>query len=354
MMASEPIDPVLLRNFWPLNGLKQASVAALARKTSREVMPKGRNLFREGHSDKRTFYLVRGEVELRAGDSPVAVIHAGTVEARNPLTPSQPRRFTARTVSEIEYLSIDSDLLDVIMTWDQTGIYEVNELSADSLVTSDDWMTTLLQTKAFHRIPASNLQAIFMRMRRVTYRAGDVVIKQGDEGDYFYAISTGSCAVTREAPITRKSIKLAVLGPGDTFGEDALISESKRSATVTMLTDGSLACLTKDDFNTLLNEPMLERVDFDAANKLVAGSRARWLDVRLPPEFETEHLPGAINVPLCFLRLKLTQLDPKLQYVVVCDTGRRSSAGAFILKERGFDASVLKGGLMVAKIARSS
>jgi CRP-like cAMP-binding protein len=354
MMASEATDPALLRNFWPLGGLKQASVAALARKTSREVQPKGRTLFREGHSDKRTFYLVRGEVELCVGDSPKAVIRAGTVEARNPLAPGQPRRFTARTISEIECLSIDSDLLDVITTWDQTGIYEVNELSADSLVTSDDWMTTLLQTKAFHRIPASNLQAIFMRMRRVNYRAGDVVIKQGDEGDFFYAISTGSCEVTREAPITRKSIRLAVLGPGDTFGEEALISESKRSATVTMVTDGSLACLNKDDFNTLLHEPMLERVDFDAANKLVAGGRARWLDVRLPPEFQSEQLPGAINLPLCFLRLKLTQLDPNLQYVVVCDTGRRSSAGAFILKERGLDASVLKGGLNARRLQGQS
>jgi CRP-like cAMP-binding protein len=354
MMAGEAIDPVVLRNFWPLGGLKQASVTALARKTSREVMPKGRDLFREGHSDKRTFYLVSGDVELRVKDAPVAVIRAGTVEARNPLAPSQPRRVTARTVSEIEYLSIDSELLDVITTWDQTGIYEVKELSADSLVTSDDWMTTLLQTKAFHRIPASNLQAIFMRMRHVKYRAGDVVIKQGGEGDYFYAISTGSCAVTREAPITHKSIQLAVLGPGDTFGEEALISESKRSATVTMVTDGSMACLAKDDFKTLLHEPMLERVDFDAANKLVASGRARWLDVRLPPEFQTEHLPGAINVPLCFLRLKLAQLDPKLQYVVVCDTGRRSSVGAFILKERGFEVAVLKDGLMSAKIAPSS
>jgi CRP-like cAMP-binding protein len=322
-MASEAIDPVLLRNFWPLGGLKLASVAALARKTSRDVMPKGRSLFREGHSDKRTFYLVRGEVELRAGDSPVAVIRAGTAEARSPLAPSQPRRFTSQTVSEIEYLSIDSDLLDVITTWDRTGIYEVNEVSADSMVTSDDWMTTLLLTKAFHRIPASNLQAIFTRMRRVKHRAGDVVIKQGDEGDNFYAISTGSCAVTRETPVTGKSINLAELGPGDTFGEEALISESKRSATVTMLADGSLACLAKNDFNTLLNEPMFERIDFDAANKLVAGGKAHWLDVRLPPEFETEHLPGAINLPLCFLRLKLTQLDPKLQYIVVCDTGRR-------------------------------
>ena len=42
-----------------------------------------------------------------------------------------PRRCTARVASDrIEYISIDSDLLDVLLTWDQTGTYEVGELQA--------------------------------------------------------------------------------------------------------------------------------------------------------------------------------------------------------------------------------
>jgi rhodanese-related sulfurtransferase len=178
----------------------------------------------------------------------------------------------------------------------------------------------------------------------------DVVIKQGDEGDYFYAITSGSCEVSRESPASREAIKLAVLQQGDTFGEEALISGAKRNATVKMLTDGALMRLNKDDFKKLLNEPMLDRIDFAAASGLVAGGGARWLDVRMPSEFEGSHLPGAISLPLCFLRLRLKQLDPQLKYVVVCDTGRRSSAGAFILKERGFDAFVLMGGMTVATI----
>jgi CRP-like cAMP-binding protein len=346
--ASKVVDIVLLRKFSPLDGLKRESLTALARKVTLEVSPKGRVLFREGVSDKQTFYLARGEVELRSGNSTVSIVRAGTVEASHPLAPSQPRRFTARATSEIECLSIGCEILDVLTTWDQTGVYEVNEFSADSPATSNDWMTVPLQTKAFHCIPASNLQAIFMRMRRVKYRAGDVVINEGDEGDNFYAITEGSCVVTRESPLMRESIKLAVLGPGDTFGEEALISGSTRCATVTMLTDGSLASLTKDDFNTLLIEPMLDRLSYDAAHKLVADGGARWLDVRLQSEFEAEHLPGAISVPLSLLRVKLAQLDRKLKYIVVCNTGRRSSAGAFILKERGFDAFVLKGGLAIA------
>jgi len=68
-------------------------------------------------------------------------------------------------------------------------------------------MTTLLQTKAFHRIPPANIQAIFMRMQRINYRAGDVVIKQGTEGDYFYVVVAGKCVVMRETPLNKIHIR---------------------------------------------------------------------------------------------------------------------------------------------------
>jgi rhodanese-related sulfurtransferase len=112
-----------------------------------------------------------------------------------------------------------------------------------------------------------------------------------------------------------------------------------------MLTDGSLMRLNKADFDSLLNEPLLRWVDLAKAKDLVARG-ARWLDVRLPSEFENFHLEGAINVPLYFIRMKLRTLDPGTPYVVVCDTGRRSSAGAFLLSERGFEAYCLRGGLV--------
>lgn len=351
-MENDALDLSLLRSFTPLDGLKKENLSALARKTALKELPAGRALFREGDTDKRTYYLVRGDVELRANDEPVAVVRAGTVEARNPIAPGMPRRFTARALTNLDYISIDSDLLDVLLTWDQTGTYHVEELQAGDSSASDDWMTTLLQTKAFHRIPPANLQAIFLRMQRVNFRAGEVVIKQGDEGDFFYAITAGRCVVTRETPLNRDGIRLAELGPGDTFGEEALISEAKRNATVAMLTDGSLMRLNKQDFNTLLNEPMLRWVSYDDAVGMVEGAGAKWLDVRLPSEFESFRLPGAINVPLYFIRLKMKQLDPKQKYVVCCDTGRRSSAGAYILTERGYDAVVLRGGLATAEQAQ--
>ncbi|HMK86065.1 MAG TPA: cyclic nucleotide-binding domain-containing protein [Steroidobacteraceae bacterium] len=351
-MDDRPLDVAILKNFSPLDGLKAENLHALARKTTIRELNAGRVLFKEGDSDKRTFYLVAGSVELRADDRLVAVVRAGTPEARAALAPGLPRKFTARSASDIAYIMIDSDLLDVLLTWDQTGQYEVSELHGDGLDVTGDWMTTLLQTKAFHRIPPANIQAIFMRMQRINYRERDVVIKQGSEGDYFYVVVSGKCVVTRETPLNKEGIKLAELGPGDSFGEEALIAESKRNATVTMATDGTLMRLGKSDFQTLLNEPLLQWVTQERAREIIAGG-GKWLDVRLPSEFQNFRIEDAVNIPLYFIRLKLNALDKKVPYVVCCDTGRRSSAGAYILSERGFDAYVLKGGLAATDAMRS-
>ena len=314
-----------LKALSPIDSLKKDNLHALVKKTKVREAQTGETLFREGDAEKRTIYVLTGTVELREGDKTVARIVGGSDDARNPLSPKLPRRHSAIATSSVEYVAIDSDLLDVMLTWDQTGSYEVSELRGES-AGSDDWMTTLLQTKAFHKIPPANIQAIFMRLQQVNYRAGDVVIKQGEEGDYFYVITRGKCIVTRETPLNKEGIRLAELQVGDTFGEEALISEAKRNATVTMETDGSLMRLGKEDFRKLLNEPMLDWVDEEQAEQIIEQG-GQWLDVRLPSEFEAYHNEGAINVPLYFIRLKLKTLDPAVKYVVCCDTGRRSSAG---------------------------
>ena len=342
-MAPRPLDRELLKQFSPLSGLKPENQADLASKSQVQETEAGRYVFRQGDADKRTVYLVKGEIELRSGDKIVRVITGGSEEARHPIAPQIPRHLSARAKTNVEWFGVDSDLLDIMLTWDQTGAFEVGELQAQEETPTDDWMTTILQTKAFHRIPPANIQAVLMRMENIARKAGDVIIKQGEEGDYFYIVTAGKCVVTRETPTNKAGIKLAELVTGDGFGEEALISDAKRNATITMLTDGSLVRLAKDDFKKLLNEPSQKWIDMAEAQKIVDGG-GQWLDVRLPSEFENKHQDGAINIPLYFIRLKLDTLDPKKKYVVYCDTGRRSSAGAYILSERGFDVYVLKGG----------
>lgn len=52
-----------------------------------------------------------------------------------------------------------------------------------------------------------------------------------------------------------------------------------------------------------------------------------------------------MNLPLYQLRLKASSLEPRRHYIVFCQTGSRSCAAAFLLSQRGFEVSVLRGGL---------
>ena len=345
MTEERAVDIALLKRFTPLMGMKQRNLASLAGKVVVRQLEAGRVLLREGDVDSRTYWIVSGTVELRRGTQAVAMISGGSDAATLPLVPSNPRVNSVRAVDNIEYLAIESELLDVMITWDQTGTYEVAELQAQlTSIGEDDWMSILLQNRVLQQLPPQKLQSLFGCLQRVAVTAGETIIRQGDEGDYFYALVSGRAVVLRETPLNQTGIRLAELGPSDTFGEEALIADARRNATVRMLTNGVVMRLKKQDFAELLTDSLLHRLDYPEANELVARG-ALWLDVRLPSEHLEHSLAGAINLPLYFLRLKLSSLDRSKRYVVYCDDGRRSSAAAFILVERGIDAHVLNGGI---------
>lgn len=345
MSDTTSIESSLLRRFSPLNGMKPDNLAALARKVHLRSADPGSVLFLEGSAFQQAVWVVTGTVELHESGRLVGAVTGGTPQARDAICPESPRRFTARAADEVTYLAIDSELLDVMITWDQTGTYEVADLQTEMKQASEaDWMTALLRNRALQRLPPANLQTLFQRLERVPVLAGDVLIRQGAEGDYFFTLVEGRCVVTRETPLTADGIKLAEFSTGDSFGEEALISDLPRSATVTMLTDGAVMRLHKRDFLELLGGPLIERVHFEEASRRVAAGGA-WLDVRLPAEFQSLAIDGALNLPLYFLRLKLGTLDRRRPYVVYCADGRRSATAAYLLTERGFSATVLDRGI---------
>jgi CRP-like cAMP-binding protein len=343
------MDAETLGNFSPFNALESTNLNELLDDVEVRQATQGQALFNKGATEKRSVYLLSGTVALRDGDHVLGTIAGGSDEARNPIAPRLPRQLSAVAVDDLQYFSIDSELVDVTLTLDQTGIYEVGDLSAKLNGEEGDWMSALLRTKTFQLIPPQNLQMIFTRLNRVDYSAGYVVIRQGSSGDHFYIIRKGRCRVTRETPANRENIDLAELRVGATFGEEALISNEPRNATITMLTDGTLMRLGRDDFQSLLNEQMVVSLSHEDADEAVRLG-GKWLDVRVPSEFRANSKANATNLPLYLLRHKLDVLDSRTPYVVYCDTGRRSSAAAFILHQRGFEAAVLKGGLNCSQL----
>jgi len=217
-----------------------------------------------------------------------------------------------------------------------------SETSTEDSESSDEedgrnWIRRMRHIMAFKNMPAANIKSLLQRMETVTVDENEVVIQQGGPGDYYYVLTEGAALVTR-------TVELATLGAGSSFGEEALLSGSKRNASVTMTTSGQLMRLAKADFNELLKEPLLDRVTPDEAQVRVAKGDI-WIDVRHVTEFVHSHLQNALNIPLHELRMRMKELDKDQNYICYCGTGRRSSAAAFLLVQNGFKVVVLIGGV---------
>ncbi len=347
------VDVKILQTLVPINTLMPSDIHELGQRMQIKSVEAGAIIFKVGETDRMHYYLLRGQVELIGPDAKTVVM-AGTEEARHPLDPTVPRSVTARALSSAELVVVDRDYLDLLLTWDQTGRFEIIELTRDSAKPGEtDWMTRLLQTKAFYRIPPEKIGETFARMDEKPFPAGSVIIREGDEGDYYYIIKSGSCRVLRRSPATNEEVFVADLRVGDSFGEEALVSDRPRNASVTALGDVSLMRLGKADFVELLKRPLLVEVELNKAKVLVKAG-ARLIDVRTPNEFKHGHIRGSVNIPLLGLRKSFSKLSANDKYVVVCDTGRRSAAATYLLNENGFDACLLSGGLQAAVNAKTA
>ncbi|HEX4730925.1 MAG TPA: Crp/Fnr family transcriptional regulator [Solirubrobacterales bacterium] len=109
-----------------------------------------------------------------------------------------------------------------------------------------------------------------------SFPAATRVFHEGDSSDACYIVSEGSFRVTREHSDGR-AITLATLGPGEIFGELAMLDGDRRSASAESITDGTLLALPANDVRNLLSR------NPEIALKLVAGlvRRLRAANMRL-------------------------------------------------------------------------
>ena len=301
-----------------------------------------------GHS----VYLLRGEILLMFEGGGTLVVVGGMGDGRHPLNRRRARIARSRAISEVELLTVEDEALDILLTFDQVASGDAASGSAMAQVVLGDarlacgiFSLSNLRHGVFALLPAARIEGMLTRFERIEARRGDIVIREGEEGDYYYVIETGRCQVERMTGGV--TVALAELKSGDTFGEEALASAARRNATVTMATDGRLLRLGKQDFHQILGEPLLQRVGYaEGLDRVRRG--AAWVDVRYPSEYRHDRLPGALNVPLNEVRNSFSALDPGREYIVYCQSGRRSSAAAFLFAQSGFKVCLLEGGLWAA------
>ncbi len=264
-------------------------------------------------------------------------------DGRPGLISAASRRLRVRALSDIRYLRLDADGIDALLGWNWAEVGGDGEDPAAARVRQR--MGLVRQVGVFHHLPLERVPEAFARMEPLTVDTGQAVVREGEKGDRYYVIEEGEAEVIRSDPFSGETRVVDHMGAGDGFGEESLLQDGYRNATVRMLTPGRLLCLGRDDFERLIRPAMVEEIDAEAARDLLAAGEAQLIDCRYDLEYEESRIPGGRLMPLHELRFHAHELDPDGRYIVYCRSGRRSRAAAFLLRERNLSAVSLRGGI---------
>lgn len=340
----------------PFNGLLEDHLKYLLEVSEQRLLFSGSVLFEAGQFDVMDYYLLHGELECRFPDGRREIIKSRL--NRQAIESHQPRSCTVVATQDCQILAVDREQLDKLLAWSQVAEYLLVDIAYNRDLDEDlVWMHTVLKSNLFFKIPPTNVQSIFSCLEARTVEAGEVVIRQGELGDCCYFIKEGQAQVTRQQTGGEPE-HLANITVGRCFGEDALLQETVRNATVSMSSDGVLMQLNKHDFLTLLKQPPVDQVTWNQVEPSLLDGKddgqastpteliSIAVDVRTEDEYSLGHLIGAVNLPLNILRLKSRVLSESknVHYVLYCNTGRRSTVAAYLLSQLGFNVQVLAGG----------
>ena len=322
---------ILREHYPPLAGIPEAQLRRLIR--SYELDP-GDSLSFNIEQEECVFVL-SGEVVQVNGDEEVLLDPHSTLNRPVCLAGGR-ATFSARQHSVLG--RINPARLDFLLSWESLGTGAV----------SDDpfrqWLSGLRNPMIFGQLPLENAHAIFRRLQPVMAEAGEVVFDMREEAKQFYFIEQGQAELWRPGLYDDELKLTKVLGVGDYFGEEALLTGELRNARVRMIGKSRLLVLDKKDFDELINTPMIERVSATVA-KAMLDEGAQLLDIRYEDEYEMEYIPGCTLIPLLELRERVKELESGKDYVVYCHSGKRSCVAAMILSEHKLNAVSLNGGI---------
>ena len=328
----------LLARFSPFNTLTFEYLSKIIEKASIKEYTKGTIIFKRGRELNESLYLVSGNVDLIDSQFAITSIANNDESHKVPLNSASPTNVSAVAKSAVVILAVESDFSDLVLAWSESGNESDDGHPEFEVAEEGDWMSSLLKSPFFNKIPPGNIRQLFLRFKSQKVAADEIIVKEGERGEFFYVLEVGSAKV-----VDKQGNILAALRPGDYFGEEALVGDTTRNATVKMLTSGKLMCLEKNDFVTLLQEPVRRFISYEEVVKSFAtDSPCQIIDVRLPLERRFQSVPLSRSIPLSQLRKSLPNLEQSQIYVVTDDAGRRADVAAQLMNQAGYEALILK------------
>ncbi len=207
-------------------------------------------VFRQGDRAAAFYVIRKGEIRIETehpdtGDTQtLSTLRPGDSFGELGLLQSIPRSATARATQETELFEIDKGTFDRLLA---------DSIQAPEFGLTLQAMAELREHPAFRHLSSEALGGLIEHGRWITASAGEAIITQGEEGDAFYAIRSGRVDVLRDGET------IGQLGPGDHFGETALLTDEPRNASVVAHTPARAFRLSREGFDRVIAEAFRRR-----------------------------------------------------------------------------------------------
>jgi CRP-like cAMP-binding protein len=325
--------------------LSENSIEILANKFVVANYPAGKVVINEGDAGDAFYFVNQGRLEVTKKTASgqlakLAVVSSGQGFGEMALLTCSSRTSSVRATTPVI-------------------LYQLAKADFDAIVKNEPSFKRMLLKKAedfshydkikvlqpFALLEPDKMYALLARMTEKTYALGEDIIVQGDKGDYYYIIKSGRVVVLKQSKGGQEQKEVAMLGEGDGFGEEALIRDDPRNATCRAVEETTVYALDKVDFSQIIKSSFLADIFSEDISMNTYLDKYVIIDARVRPEYEEEHIKGALNIPIEVLRQKYTELDPSKHYITYCTNDARGMVAAFLLKNHGFNAKCLRGGV---------
>jgi putative peptide zinc metalloprotease protein len=223
----------------------------VARAMRVEDVAAGAEVVRQGEAGDRFYLIARGGFEVRVDDQPMVHLGRGDFFGERALLQRAPRAATVLAMEAGQVFVLERADFESLLASDLA----VRGRIEAALAYRDDVAAMPL----FRDLSPAELDVLLARLEPLEATAGQAIIRQGERGDRFYVVRSGAVSVERDGRL------LARLGPGEAFGEIALLLDVPRTASVTSVEPTSLLSLEAHDFRDVLasylgRAPELERL----------------------------------------------------------------------------------------------
>ncbi len=245
-----------LRGVGLLSGLDMQAIGALADTAHEETWHPGSTIVSEGGRADRFFIVQSGTVDVRRREesgppNPIGRLGPGDWFGEAAIVDDAPRNATvlAGEGRDARLLSFDADVFDRYIR----PHVQMRDGRGSALVSKR--RAQLEQVPLFRALAPQDLDRLARVLREVRAHKGQVLFRQGDEGDRFYVLISGGVGVVKDG------VPIAKLLPGEFFGETALLFTDERTATVAATEDSRFWVLDRDAFQTFVRDALLHRRD---------------------------------------------------------------------------------------------